>query len=227
MKTNFFLPTKQYTLTDALNRHFAATGSVSGAAASANADFNGHAIGMEWNDYRRYYVVSYTWAGQVVVCRDADPRRAIAAAIAEYDRQGKGASLGIALLDEHLAVADEFPQLLAWSVEAQREADSWRTDLYGQVGEAVWCEKHWGMPTSLLLQAENLEDYKIKCEAWQASRPQGSAVYGSMVDMFGTGERVEFDTPTQTPYADLKARRLAQAQVWSAEKMVDLALCEV
>jgi|WetSurMetagenome_2_1015567.scaffolds.fasta_scaffold42577_4 hypothetical protein len=56
----FYMPTKPYTLIDAVNRRAAATGgSVRYAQASAGADYNGNDLSLTWNDYRGYYVVQY------------------------------------------------------------------------------------------------------------------------------------------------------------------------
>ena len=90
---NFHLPTKPYTIVDAVNRRAAATGSSRNAIAVAGADYNGHRLTLEWNDFRRYYVGEYHWGERVIFVRSADFSEAIRASKFEFARQGKGASL--------------------------------------------------------------------------------------------------------------------------------------
>lgn len=73
MSNRYFMPVKPYSIIDQINRIAAATGSVSNAIASANADYNGHYI---------------KWGERVVIARDTDFARILAVALAEYDRQG-------------------------------------------------------------------------------------------------------------------------------------------
>ena len=65
----FWIPTRPYSLIDAINRMAAATGSPRYAELATYADYNGHYVTVSFNEYRRYWVAEYTWAGRVVIGR--------------------------------------------------------------------------------------------------------------------------------------------------------------
>jgi hypothetical protein len=65
----FHLSVRPYSPIDAHNRAAAAKGSSRYAGATAGADYNGYHVTLAWNDYRRYYVAEYFWAGRVVIAR--------------------------------------------------------------------------------------------------------------------------------------------------------------
>ena len=95
MKRNSYkLPTIPYGPIDALNRRAAATGSPGYARQSAHADYNGHAIGLHWNDYRGYYIVEYFWGERVVLARGSF-EQCLKAATQYYDKGALGASVSI------------------------------------------------------------------------------------------------------------------------------------
>src|SRR5215470_7087423 len=50
----YWLPTRPYTLVDAVNRCAAATGSVRYAMLAADANYNGHHVTVTYNNYRDY-----------------------------------------------------------------------------------------------------------------------------------------------------------------------------
>lgn len=88
----FYIPTKPYTIVDAINRRACAEGSMRYAQLTSNASYNGHALSLTWNDYRGYYVGQYYWGERVVFARSADFATALAATKREFERQGRGAS---------------------------------------------------------------------------------------------------------------------------------------
>lgn len=69
MFERYELPPIALTPVDVVNRRAAATGSMRYAAATAYADYNGHAVSVGWNDYRQYWVAEYFWAGRMVIGR--------------------------------------------------------------------------------------------------------------------------------------------------------------
>ncbi len=147
----FHMPAKPYSLVDAINRCAAATGSMRYAMATGDADYNGHALALYWNDYRGYYVCDYHWGERVVLVRDADFARALAGAKREFARQGRGASLRISTRpqDAHIAEADP-------DVKAGEEGEAaWRDWKYSEVGFAV--KHNW---THHLIAATDPDDYR-------------------------------------------------------------------
>jgi len=105
-RSEFHLPRKPLSAIDVENRRACATGSMRYAALTENADYNGHALRVDWNDYRGYYVCEYFWAGRVVIAR-GDCEYVLREAVKEFARQGRGASLHVAVKPEHAAVAEE------------------------------------------------------------------------------------------------------------------------
>jgi hypothetical protein len=112
----------------------AATGSVGYAIATSDADYNGHALGLYWNDFRSYYVCDYHWGERVVLVRDEDFARALSGAKAAFARQGRGASLRISVREQDAAIARADTDLKLG--ESDREPP-WRTWQYAEVGMAV------------------------------------------------------------------------------------------
>lgn len=154
----FFLPCKPYSPIDAVNRIAAAQGSVGYAIASANADYNGHRISLSWNGFRGYYIAEYYWGERRVIVRSSDAKEAIAASIREYDRQGLGSSLHIALKPEDAKAAEEFPQLIHG-----RECPNqpWWTWKHREAGSALRTERQFGVPcVGYLLKANSEDEYK-------------------------------------------------------------------
>lgn len=148
----FHIPTKPYSLVDAINRCAAATGSVGYAMATADSDYNGHRLGLYWNDYRRYYVCDYHWGERIVITRNEDFAQALAASKREFARQGRGASLIISARPEDAHVA---------------QADADLTPGAGMGTPAFWDWKFWevGMAVKFnrvhhLLAARNPDHYR-------------------------------------------------------------------
>jgi hypothetical protein len=113
MTQTFHAPTVPYGIVDALNRRAAATGSVGYAKRSSHADYNGHSVGVHWNDYRRYYIAEYTWSGRNVMARGT-LRSCLDAALNYYRRGALGAKVSVGLREddtEGQALCEATPEL--------------------------------------------------------------------------------------------------------------------
>lgn len=132
----YHVPTRPYTLIDAINRVAAATGSVRGAVAAAGANYNGHAVSVTWNSYRRYYVADYYWGERVTLAR-GKLAECVAAALAYYERGALGASVSIGAEPadaEDPCLKD--PRLVA-GTEQEAGTPAWRTWHYEEVTQAM------------------------------------------------------------------------------------------
>lgn len=164
------LPTKPYTLIDAVNRAYAAQGSPRMAAATSSANYNGHYHVGEWNNYRQYYVLRHTWAGSHSTFTGTDARELLRAGLQEWERGGLGTTVTITLKAEDSHLWAEFPQYMSQG-EAEAEAAMWQDERFAKVGDALWAEKHFGIPApSLLIQSATVAEYTAKCEAWHEER---------------------------------------------------------
>ena len=158
----FFIPTKPYSIIDAVNRMALATGSVQGAISGQSADFNGHRLRLEWNNYRSYYVGEYTWNGRNVFHRGTDFEAALCVSLNEFDRGGRGTSLYVSPHgDEDMVRAANCPKLMAWSEEIEKAEDAkWKTWAYAEVNSALRMERQFSIPyVAHLIQAKTKEEY--------------------------------------------------------------------
>jgi hypothetical protein len=103
--TEFHLPVIPYSPIDALNRRAAAMGSPRYAQMTHYADYNGHHVSLSWNDYRKYYVAEYMWAGRVVIARGAFAS-CLRETIIMYERGALGASAGVAPREDDTAAIE-------------------------------------------------------------------------------------------------------------------------
>lgn len=60
---------KTMTLVDLINRVSASIGSVGMAQSASYSKYNGHSVGMSFNERRQYWIAEYTWAGRQVISR--------------------------------------------------------------------------------------------------------------------------------------------------------------
>lgn len=155
--TAFYILGKPLTLVDFINRRAAATGSIHYAMAAANADYNGHALNLSWNDYRGYYVLEYYYGERVVLHRGADFAAALAAAKAELKQQGRGATLSIVPRESDLDLARADSELTEGNVyqlpfPRNDAPDSWKWPL---VADAMRTRTE-----SYLINAATLEQYQ-------------------------------------------------------------------
>lgn len=126
METHHHLPIRPYSPIDALNRRAAALGSPRYAQAASHANYNGHNVTVSWNDYKKYYVCSYTWAGRIVLARGT-LEECTAAAVAEYNRGALGASVDVSVLGEDAdRILKLFPQLVPGRCEFPPSWHTWR-----------------------------------------------------------------------------------------------------
>jgi hypothetical protein len=159
-------PTRPYGIVDAVNRAAAATGSIRYAAAAAHADYNGHRIHVTFNDYRQYWVTDYTWAGRNVPARGS-LESCLDAALREH---GRGA-----LVICHPRCEAEIVLCVARGLVPSEDGDAvdatWRDPRFSEVGQALWLEKHCGIPaTSILINADTVEDYRAQIVEAHSSR---------------------------------------------------------
>jgi len=85
----YWLPTRPYTLVDAVNRGAAATGSVRYAQQAANSGYNGHSVSVTYNDFRNYCICEHYWGGRIVHARGS-METALRAGRSEYDLGHRG-----------------------------------------------------------------------------------------------------------------------------------------
>ena len=123
----YHAPTHPYSPIDALNRNAAALGSPGYGRATAHADYNGHRVSVTYNDYRRYYIAQYTWAGRHVLARGSFAT-CLAAALREHARGALGSSVAVfPETDEDATLCENTPELLAGSLcDEDRSWYTWR-----------------------------------------------------------------------------------------------------
>lgn len=178
----FHIPTKPYTIVDAINRRACAQGSMRYAQLTADADYNGHALSLTWNDYRGYYVGEYYWGERVVFARSPDFATALAATKREFERQGRGASCRVTVGDAYATreIASQMTRehdfaadlVVARADELLREGEEgspeWRADWkWTKLQDAFMTEKFspWIAATAHLIRATTEEEYAAWCDA--------------------------------------------------------------
>lgn len=165
---DFHVPQKPYSVIDCINRVASATGSPMYARSSEHGDYNGHALRLYYNSFRRYYLVEYQWAGRCVITRTSDARAAISDALREFARQGCGATLSVHLREVDAAVAADFPELLPG---AESAFAPWRTWKHNLAPTALRLERQTGIGhVNLLLQSDTEAEYDAALTAAYALR---------------------------------------------------------
>jgi len=157
----YWLPTRPYSLVDAVNRVAAATGSVRYARLSADASYNGHSVTVTYNDYRDYCICEHFWGGRVVHCRGSMDA-ALRAGRREYDLDHRGmcvTTCDLTVDEAKVAIALGY---IPWSQDAEEAWMAlWYTDLHACVGQALGDARYFGGDTvHLLLQASDKVDYQ-------------------------------------------------------------------
>ena len=167
----YWLPTRPYTLVDAVNRAAAATGSVRYAMLAADAIYNGHHVTVTYNDYRDYCICENYWGGRVVHARGS-MESALRAGRYEYDLGHRGTSVATCDLTPDEAKVALALGYIPWSKEAEKAWDAlWYTELHECVGEALRDARYFGGDTvHLLLQASDKIDYRERKERSQADQ---------------------------------------------------------
>lgn len=162
MTKRYWLPTRPYTLLDAVNRIAAATGSLRYAAAASGADYNGHRVDFTPpNKFKRNWTCTYMWAGLHTLGRGS-LESCLLAAKREYDRGALGASAYITVESEEDARLCEAQGFVEWSpeIEAQHLA-SFMDERYAKINEAREYEK-WGLwpgAVQALLDSATVEEW--------------------------------------------------------------------
>ena len=170
----YWLPTRPYTLVDAVNRAAAATGSVRYAQQAANSGYNGHSVSVTYNDYRDYCICEHYWGGRVVHARGS-MGTALRAGRAEYDLGHRGTRVLTCALTSGEAEVAVALGYIPWSMEGEEAWNAlWFTELHSCVGEALGDARHGCDTVHLLLQATGRVDYHER-----KARAQADQIFGS------------------------------------------------
>lgn len=167
----YWLPTRPYTLVDAINRCAAATGSLGYAMKAADASYNGHSVTVTYNDYRDWCICEHFWGGRVVHARGS-MERALRAGRYEYDLGHRGTSVRTCDLTPDEAAVALSLGYIPWSAEAEETWNTlWYTELHECVGEAMSDARYFGHDTAhLLMQASSKIDYQERKERARADQ---------------------------------------------------------
>ena len=174
----YWLPTRPYTLVDAINRAAAATGSVRYARLSADASYNGHSVTVTYNDYRDYCICEHFWGGRVVHARGSMDA-ALRSGRREYDLGHRGTSIATCDLTPDEAKVALGIGYIPWSQEAEAAWEAlWYTELHACVGEALGDARTFGSDTAhLLLLAGNKIDYRERKQRTHADQLFGAGTW--------------------------------------------------
>lgn len=144
----YHIPTRPFSPIDALNRRAAAVGSPGYAMAASHANYNGHHINVWWNDYRKYYIAEYYWAGRRVLARGSF-QDCLNAAIAEFNRGALGCSVAVnPRADDAEAIA--LCEAIALVVKGAEPRDlPWWTWRHTVASGCVRDAAHPGMPATI------------------------------------------------------------------------------
>jgi len=168
----FHLPQKPYSVIDAINRHAAGQGTVNYAMATADANYNGHAIIVTWNAYRGYYICEHHWGERVVHAR-GNAEHVLDVAVREFQQQGRGASLNVTLKAEDAHLAAKFNLLPGREASPQ----TWRTPLHAELLGAAMYERNGLCPAfAFLASSQTVEEYRLKIEVYFAAHRKAAAV---------------------------------------------------
>lgn len=152
----FVLPTKPLSIIDAINRMCLATGGAANAARGSDADYNGHNVEVRYNDYRGYWVASYTWSGPNVIAR-GELEHCLDEAARFYAAQGRGASVHVLARDEKDASACASRGF----IPAEAEDRSWHDWRFEQINYALAMERRgFGSYTHNLCVADSPEEFE-------------------------------------------------------------------
>ena len=172
----YWLPTRPYTLIDAVNRAAAATASFRYAMQAANTGYNGHSVTVTYNAYRDYCICEHFWGGRVVHARGS-METALRAGRSEYDLGHRGTRVTTCALTPGEAQVALSLGYIPWSMEGEETWNSlWYTELHGCVREALGDARYGCDTVHLLLEASDRIDYHERRARSQANQ------------LFGTGK---------------------------------------
>lgn len=176
----YHLPVRPFGPIDAMNRRAAAVGSPGYAMLAAGADYNGHPVGVHWNDYRGYYVAEYHWGERVVLARSVRLADCLRAALAEYNRGALGSSVSVGVRDGDDAglAACEAAGLTPGALPSGVSWWTWRHDC------AVRSVRDYAHPGASVM----LFDWQLMQEA--ADQPAYEAAIRAKYGRLYSGERV-------------------------------------
>ncbi len=168
---SYTLPTRPYSPIDALNRRAAAVGSPGYAQRTANADYNGHNVGVSWNSYRGYYIAEYFWGERVVLARGSFST-CFGAAVRYYDKGALGASVSIHPREDDndaLRLIEDDPRIVDSDADKSREDwYSWRHQCAAQ-SVRDYCHPgafklvfDWELMEAAASESEYLDALKVK-----------------------------------------------------------------
>lgn len=172
----YWLPTKPYTLIDAINRMALATGSTRSAMLGKDANYNGHRVSVSFNDYRRYWVAEYFWAGRCVIARGSF-EDVLRAAVSFHEGQGRGGELFLNGANEEQAELAKSLGLVLCTDEIQAAHRATYADArFTEINSAMDYEKHGMAPAvGWLANSATIEEYHAKIEAHFAERKAARA----------------------------------------------------
>jgi hypothetical protein len=155
----YWIPTRPYSLVDAVNRSAAATGSVRYARQAADSSYNGHSVTVTYNDFRDYCICEHYWGERVVHARGSMDT-ALRAGRYEYDMGHRGTRVITCDLTPGEALGARALGYIPWSEEGEEAWNAlWYTELHGCVGEALGDGRQGCDTVHLLLQASSRVDY--------------------------------------------------------------------
>lgn len=167
-KRAYWMPTRPFSLVDAVNRYGLATGSMRSAALGSHADYNGHRVELDPpNPFKRHWTAGYTWAGWNVIGR-GDLRECLEGALREHGRGALGSEvLVLDVASDGDAAICESMGLVPYSEEARKAHDAaWRTPLHDEVPHAFRTDEDFGVgAVGLLANSATLEDYRAGLDA--------------------------------------------------------------
>lgn len=193
----YWIPTRPYTLVDAVNRGAAATGNLRHAMLAADALYNGHAVTVMYNEYHDYCICEHFdysrcerfWGDRVVHCRGS-MESALRAGRHEYDLGHRGTSVRTCNLTPEEADVAQALGYVPWSEEIEKSwSAAWYTELHGCVGEALDDARFCGDTVHLLLQASSKIDYHERKERASADRLFGVGMWKESRLVGPAGER--------------------------------------
>lgn len=158
MATDYWLPTRPYSLIDACNRMSAATGSCSNAAATTGAEYNGHRVSVDYSRFRQW-AATYTWSGIRWLASRTSFENALAAALREHGRGALGSEVIVSCeTDEQIELCKAEGMVPFPGYDARNALVSeFIGPLACRVNQAV--ANH---TTGILIQCKTVEEYDAK-----------------------------------------------------------------
>jgi hypothetical protein len=179
MKQTFWLPTRPYTLIDAVNRMALATGSTRSATAGSVAGYNGHSIQfVKPNKLKPYWTCYYTWDGIRTIGRGS-LESCLQAAKAEYDKGARGANAYVTVTTEEDAAKCLAAGFQPWSkeIEAAHHA-TFMDGRWDAIHTARDLERHGIVPgaVGMLVNSKTVEEFKAQVDVFIARQRAERAV---------------------------------------------------